>query len=438
MTAPVPPHPDDRRPRLLAIADSDSYVKWGAALAERFSPEWDRDLVVLQSPLQPSESQLAAAVAGTVWSDLPPEVLPLESIGHRIADATPDVVLLSLRGPMVKVVLRVAVAAAGYAQQPRPVFVGGLPGISIPATRKAIAYRAQLDLLVLHSRREVREFAALAERMGVPHRFGLGSLPFLPRTRLGRIGVPDDAPLVFAAQAKVPAERSQRVELLGWLAEAARRHPLRRVVIKVRAQTGEAQTHAEQFDYRDLLPELHPPAPPNLVVEGGSMATHLAGAAGLVTVSSTAAIEAVGMGVPVLVLDSFGVSPELINTVFEQSGLLGGSDELVAGDLRHPVPGWLDDNYFHRAENDDWLESLGELVAARDAGVLTLKPQPRGTSGGRLRLAWDRKRALGSHDRSVAGAIALAVGWPLMRALRLVRRLRRLSAPPASPASPAG
>lgn len=404
--------------RVLGVADSDSYVKWGAALLARSPSEWDHRLVVLATPVLPSADQLSAALASAGRSIGRPVVVDLAALAVRVAKTQPDVVLVSVRGPLVKVVIRAVTAAAGR----RPVIVCGLPGISVPATKMAIAHRAQADLFVVHSRREIREFSALAERMGVEQRFGLATLPFLPPPARGSGGSGD---VIFAAQAKVPRERADRLALLGWLAESARRHPSRRVVVKVRATHGEQQTHAEAHDYAALMSELVPGPPPNLVVEGGAMSAHLAEASGLVTVSSTAAIEAVALGRPVLALDDFGVGPALINTVFEGSGLLGRSDELIEGRFRQPDAEWLGDNYFHGTVYDDWVDQVRSLLALRESGDFPLKPLKRGNLGGPVRRAWDRKRALGRFDRSLTGLIALAVGMPAMLGLRGFRRVRR-------------
>ncbi|GAB3403187.1 hypothetical protein GCM10027515_13750 [Schumannella luteola] len=425
------------RRRLLAIADSDSYVKWGASLVDRLSDEtWDIDFLVLRSPLQPSATQLVAAVADTRWAATPPEVIDFADFAQRVADLDPDAVLLATRGPVVKVMLRAALAVA----RRRPIFVTGLPGISIPATRKAIAYRSQSDLMVLHSEREIRDFGKLADKMTVPQRFGLASLPFFPPADdIAEAGVPG-GPIVFASQAKVPADREDRVQLLGWLAETARRNPGQKVVIKVRAAAGEAQTHAEQWDYSDLMRELPGGAPSNLVVEGGAMSKHLATASGLVTVSSTAAIEAIGLGVPVLLLDDFGVSKKLINKVFVGSGVLAPASEMIAGRFRRPHPEWLDDNYFHPASSDDWEKRLLKLIRKRDNEKLKVHTQHAGTTGGTLREAWDRKRALGSYDRTLSGYVALLVGspfafalrclgWGKRRAKRVLKKVRRMLRP---------
>ncbi|MES2093819.1 MAG: DUF6716 putative glycosyltransferase [Actinomycetota bacterium] len=413
---------------ILAVADSDSYVKWGAALLEQAPAEWHRSLIVLASPVLPSAQQLDAALGGTTETLGAPPILDLSALAVRIAALKPDVVLLSVRGPLVKVVVRAIVGAVVA----RPVIVSGLPGISIPATTRAIAHRAQVDFFVLHSRREVRDFGALATRMRVEMPFGLATLPFLPRKVLPQKtrGRNQNGEVIFATQAKVPAEKADRLALLGWLAEAARRHPYLRVVVKVRAARGEEQTHAERYDYADLIDELDPPAPHNLVVAGGAMSDHLAGAAGLVTVSSTAAIEAIALSIPVIAVEDFGVSADLINTVFEGSGLFGNCGDLVEGRFRHPDIAWLDDNYFHSASDNDWVQGVNELLIVRASGDFTLKPLTHGAFGGVLRRAWDRKRALGRFDRSWSGLVALAVGTPVRYALIVLRgaRSRRVRA----------
>jgi hypothetical protein len=439
------------RRSLLVVADSDSYVKWGASLASQLPADsWSVEFVVLATPVLPSARQLRVALAGTMFSPDSVRTVELDELPGLIAAQRPDAALLSLRGPLVRVV--VPLVAAG---PDRPVLLSGFPGLTIPAEPKAIVYREQVDLIVLHSRREVREFTGNATVLEVPVALGLATLPFL-RTRtsvMAAAGGGSDSSvtgdssgtvyssgtsaqertdLVFAAQAKVPATREERVQLLGWLAAAARRRPARRVIVKVRARAGEAQTHAETFDFAELLAdpavrdELGGTLPPNLLVLDGPMHEHLERAAVLVTVSSTAVLEAVASGVPALLVDAFGVEPKLINTVFEGSGLFAGAEAVIAGAGRHPDPDWLADNYFHDREHDDWIDRLDELVAARDDGQLPLRARRHNLQGGALRRVFERKRMLGGHDRSLSGFVAMAVAIPSRWVLRRVRRIRRL------------
>jgi hypothetical protein len=426
-------------PSLLVVADTDSYLKWGAALASQLPDGWAAGLVVLRTPAEPSPRQQRVALSGTRFTPFDIRTVELAELDELIDTQAPDVVLLAMRGPLVRVVAPVV-----GQRRHRPVLVSGFPGLTIPAEPKAIVYREQVDLIVLHSRREVREFRANAGQLGVDTvGFGLGTLPFLRSAAQQFAGSarepdgastfdPDRTDLVFAAQAKVPAERDERVQVLRWLTDAARRRPQRRIIVKVRARAGEAQTHAETYDYAELLAdaavrsELGGTLPANLLIEDGPMAEHLARASALVTVSSTAVLEAVAEGVPALVIDEFGVAPKLINTVFEGSGLFGGAEALVAGEARHPDPAWLDDNYFHGPVADDWLERLDELVARRQTAELALAARRHNLTGGALRRAFERKRMLGSFDRSFAGSAAMVVAVPTRWCVRRARRVRAL------------
>ena len=408
--------PARTRLKILGVADSDSYVKWGAATLARAPRAWDSSLVMIDSPFVPTASQRAAAVDGLRETD--PPVLSLAQFSELVAREQPDVVFLSLRGPLIRVVLRAVLEVSGR----RPVLVSGLPGISIPATRKALTFRSQVDLILLHSKRELRDFPEVAEKLHLEQDFALATLPFFATTH--RSDQPRDE-IVFAAQAKVPRLRSERMAIVGWLADCARAHPELRVVVKLRAVGTETQTHAEQFPYDRLLEEL-PAKPANLIAASGSMGAHLERAVGLVTVSSTALLEAAAIGVPGLALDDFGVSQGLINTVFEDSNLLGSSGELVAARFRSPDPAWLDDNYYHGPSDDDWVQKIEALVAARAQEPIPLRTLRYGQAGGRLRHVWDRKRALGALDHSLVGYLALAVGYPTRAITRTARRGRGL------------
>ena len=408
--------------RAIAIADSDSYIKWGAALLSQLPTEWSTELVVVRTVKAPSSSQLATALSG---SGIEPASVTFRDVADaviHVASERPDVVLMATIGPLADILTEAVVASAS----PRPVIVSGLPGIGLPARRKALLYRSQADLVVLHSTREIRRFSAIALANGLTQQFALASLPFLGSAGATTGGTD----VIFAAQAIVPPLREQRVRLLGWLAELAHADATRRVVIKVRAVGTEQQTHAETDGYADLLASEFPHAPANLVVEGGPMAAHLAAASALVTISSTAALEAIAVGVPVLAIDEFGVTPELINEVFTGSGLLGSAEQLITGDFRLAEPDWLADNYFHEKSANTWIDALGALVLANRVGMLPARSRVIRGPGGSLRRAWDRKRALGSHDRSLIGYLALAVGTPARGLVLVLRDLHRVTADP--------
>lgn len=424
--------------RIVAIADSDSYVKWAAALLGAAPEGADVSLIIVETPVVVSPAQQRAALAGS-----PVDAARVRRMGHdalaaHLSALRPDAVLIAARGPLARVLARTAAAL-----QPRPVLVTGLPGISIPATSAALIHRLQCDLFVLHSTREITEFTRLAARRGLDHRFALARLPFVgagavgsalrgPAAAAGATGATVEHPaehpaggtdLVFAAQAIVPPGRAERLHVARLLMATALADPTRRVVVKLRAVRGEKQTHRERDGYQELLAGLGP-LPANLVISAEPMAHALDHAEGLLTISSTAAIEAVARGIPVIALDTFGVSDELINPVFRTSGMLAGDGDVIARAFRHPRPDWLRENYFHDTARDDWYAQLGALVEQRRRGTLTPKPA-RVRRGGRARDCWERKFAFGRYDRSLAGIAVLVVGVPARLALRGVNRIRR-------------
>lgn len=399
-TAPASPGPlpGGRPRRLVVVADSDSYLKWSCALVAQLGEGWQVRVLLVASPITPSPAQVLAAAGRPV----PP--LSFTRTLTLLGRLRPDAVLLAATGPVIRALLDYPVLRS----RRRPVLVTGLPGISFPPRRRGIRRRDGCDLFVLHSRRECREHELVAQEMGVRTEFVLATLPFLRRRSHAEPGGTD---VVFAAQAKVPVTREEREHLLSRLAAVPA--PLRPVV-KVRALAGEQQTHREEWSYAELWPGVaarHGWPQDRVTFRAGSMSEALDDAHGFVTVSSTAALEALHAGVPTTVLDDFGVSAEMINLVFTGSGLLHGLDDVVADRWSEPEPGWLDENYFHPAADDGWRVRLEELVDRRRlTGAMTPIP---------LRPVARPRQVLRRQAR------VLLPGWVWSAANPLLHRLRR-------------
>jgi hypothetical protein len=389
--------------KVLAVADSDSYLKWAACLLAGLPGGCTTELAVVRTPITPSPAQIRAAVSGATPGPVPggagsaadPPVLSARGLRRAAERFRPDAVLVACTGPVVDILTSEVLAGLS----PRPVFVTGLPGISVPATEKAWLFRSGCDLFVLHSGREVEEFSEVGRRLGGGGQVGLARLPFL-RTGgpggldgpggpggaagtggLGGSGAPGThggaaAParprdrVVFATQAKVPKRREDRERILLALAGLAERRPDLDVVVKLRALADERQTHNERHHYQRLWQELGGRSDA-LRFEAGPMHEHLARAAGFVTVSSTAALEAIACSVPLLVLSDFGVNAEMINLVFEGSGALGTLEDLSEGRFRTPDEAWCKANYFHGDGESDWTGRLVSLVGQARSGRLT-------------------------------------------------------------------
>ena len=66
----------------------------------------------------------------------------------------------------------------------------------------------------------------------------------------------------------------------------------------------------------------------------------------MLTVSSTAALEAVGAGVRTAFIADLDVSEQLGNHIFLESGLLRTFDQLERDDIGIPIKSWLEDYFF--------------------------------------------------------------------------------------------
>lgn len=404
--------------RVLAVADSDSYVKWSAATLDALPVSFQRELVVLRSPITPSAAQIAAAAGRPVTE------VSLVALLWRVSVHRPDVLLLGCTGPVVQAALAFPVLRHG---RRRPVVITGLPGISVPATERAMQFRSACDLFLLHSHRERADFSELARELAPELQIALARLPFLDRRRgpspslapdqpprRNDMSHPPDTPdrtdIVFAAQARVPPGYEDRRRVLLSLADTL---PAGSVVVKLRAVEGEEQTHRERWSYPQLWAELlaQGRVPADAVrFSSGSMGEALSRARGFATVSSTAALEAIAEGVPTLLISDFGVSTQLINTVFQGSGCLGTLEDLRDGRFPAPNEQWLVDNYFHPTQDSDWLERLAALVEQRAYAGLPVR-----------RLSRVGRR--GASARRLLRLLLPHGWWPVLRGAR--RRARR-------------
>ncbi|MFI2489761.1 DUF6716 putative glycosyltransferase [Promicromonospora kroppenstedtii] len=358
--------------RVLAVADSDSYLKWACASLDRLGPAddsgLDRSAVIVKTPIAPTTSQIAAAVAGS--SVVRPAVLLLRDLAAQVRDTSPDVVLIAATGPVAEVVARAVVAAAG---KRRPALITGLPGMALPATPKGTGWRRWCDAFVVHSRLEVDAYREAFAAHGVTPEVPLAHLPFLEHTA-GSLGAEPVKRVVFAAQAKVPDNRPDRVTLLDRLAKLAEDDF--EVIVKLRARKGERQTHNEAFPYDELWDAEHEKLGHRsdaLRFVDGPMAEWLQAGSALMTVSSTAAMESLSLGLSTVIIDDFGVTPDLLNAPFAGSGcVLPVADAAEAFRAGGPEPdtAWLEDNYLHAAESE-LPATVRELAARRAAGTLT-------------------------------------------------------------------
>lgn len=352
--------------RILALVDSDSYLKWAAATLDSLTLDAHSRIIILQSPIAPSLEQQKAALSGTSFANVQIQRIGMHRLSKTLADLEPDIVLMAGTGPIIEVATELT------RNLPRPpALISGIPGMALPARKRGLEYRARIHAMIVHSTREADEYDALQSEMGLTQHIVVNRLPFLPTKQQETRAT--TASLVFTPQALVPASATQRERILTALHEVARRHPQVDVIVKVRALAGERQTHNERFPYDELWksmcaenPEL---TPGSVRFAAGPLADYLVPGAAHVTVSSTAALESVASGLPTLVLTDFGLNERLLNAVYQSSNLTGTLADLEELRFGAPDPTWLARNYFH--EGSSQLSAVvAELAEQSRRGLL--------------------------------------------------------------------
>ena len=399
--AAAAPDTDGSEYRIVAIADSESYLKWAARVLDSLGPDIDAQLWIIDTPIRPTAGQISHALAGSSWAGTQVPVVERAELHDRLTAAGADVVLAAATGPVVQ-----QIAATAHRLPRRPGLATGLPGIGLPARQKGVRYRRDCDLFLAHSHHEREAYRAAATRAGVPLEITVARLPLLTSTDVpepafdmqadGTAPVPTR--IVFAPQAKVPTDRQERIAILRALAAFARRHPDSETIVKVRSLPGEQETHHEEHSYLSLIQELTSSgelAAGELSIAVGPMDEFLTAGSALVTVSSTAALESIDRGLQTLIISDFGVSEALLNAVFDGSGILGSLQDLSAGRIGFPNETWLQENYFHppsvevnrafrilaarsqqyQLRSQPWIKHINSWRAVR-AELRTAAPQP--------------------------------------------------------------
>jgi hypothetical protein len=327
---------------VCVIADSDTRWKWGAALVRRLTPGADVRVhtVLLQGRSTPSDRQLE----DTGYTAESLRRSSMSELVTDLANTDADVVVLACVGGAVQALLR-ALANAWRGRADRPVVVTGYVGLVYERAVDGLLLRAGADLVVANSAADAQRFrAVLAAVDADPDSIVQASLPFLSGRGYDPTAAGRERPFTttFVTQPGVPDTRDERRYAMAQVVEHAATNPSRQVIVKLRSRPGDRTTHVEPHRFATLLPSRRRPANVELVY--GSMSDVLDRTDLCVTVSSTAAIEAMHRHIPTAILTDFGIRESLGNHVFLGSGVLASWAALHAGMVPKTDLGWAATN----------------------------------------------------------------------------------------------
>lgn len=329
------------------LADSDTRWKWGALTAGRIAPgpsmetgpRGDTQVApalsgfLLRGRATPTARQLAEV---GVQADSLREVTAVEFL-RAMDQEEYDIVVLALVGGGVQAMLH-GLGRVWEGRPKRPVVVTGYVGVVYEKLADGLLLRHGADLVLANSRQDADRFRGVYDGVGADSSSVTEvALPFLGGAAY--TGEHEPYTVVFAAQPSVPESRKDRTYLLDRLIQHARKHPEREVLLKLRSKPGEHTTHIEELPYQKLAQKTDLPANFRLVY--GHMGEVLDRTDLMVTVSSTAALEALHRRIPTVILTDLGVREMLGNHHFVGSGCLASWDQLDEGHRPTPDEEWV-------------------------------------------------------------------------------------------------
>jgi hypothetical protein len=332
--APLP-----RRTAIL-VAAFDSQLKWAETIRHGLESKGFACQMIVPSDIRHaiSDSQLADFCGGVVkhwtWAELVTASLDV------------DVVVLALQGPQVRRFCHDLFDAVELTGTLPPITICGWVGVIIEKITAGYLERYPTDIVAVNSRSDFATFQEVARSLHLPtENLLLCGLPLLSGQQRKS---PVDTPIktvLFADQPTIPETREDRLYIYQRLMAYARAHPDRQVVLKPRHRIGEETFHRMRFHPDVLLSGLRKPA--NFMIDYTPISERLVDLDLMLTVSSTAALEAVGAGVRTAFVADLGVREQLGNHIFLNSDLLRTFDQLEKDDLGVPRRTWVEDYFFN-------------------------------------------------------------------------------------------
>lgn len=342
--------------RVLLLANFDSSLKYAGRLAEAVAAlgaEPDLRVPTTVAPHGLGEAQVRAATSRPVryepWADL------------VAAAVGAEVVVPVFDGLTVERFIRDVHAVAGARM---PVVGSGYVGMALTDVEGGYLARSLADVVAASSRSDLRDFRITARALGMPDEHlllaGLALLPARPApTRSGPIRT-----VLFADQPTVPRTVADRGYLWDRLAAYAERHPDRTVLLRPRHRPGEDTFH--RMEHSPVSWAASRSLPPNLRIDHTPIDRLLDASDLLLTVSSTAALEAVAAGVRVAFVAEW-INNASLNPRLLPSGLLRRFDDIDEDRLGEPDPAWLDD-VFPASEGPSPAERFAQRLLAVASG----------------------------------------------------------------------
>ena len=244
----------------------------------------------------------------------------------------------------------------------RPRLISAYPGILFRFGLEGMLDRSGADLLCLNSAED------LASYQRGRHALGLDScnavvtgLPILWRTK-PRETAPEKPSIVFFEQPSIPVHPLQRRFLCEQIQQLAQAWPGHPVIFKPRTSSIESTLHRRHGEMASVIDKMVREQP-NLKLSFKPATLLLRQCGCAITVSSTAAMESMAMGISTRIVGDLGVTETLGNHFFAASGAVATFAEIRANpfEVIHD-PAWLEQQGLMSGGSNRFIEALLERL----------------------------------------------------------------------------
>ena len=299
--------------------------------------------------LEISRTDRRTSIRKGAWGDF-------RSLGADMADDT-DVLILCLDGLRSRDAL-LMLAKEWNQRTDRPVLVSAYPGLLFRFALEGMLDRSGADLLCLNSDQDFAQYRLGREALGLTSDNAVVTgLPLLWNAETERPS-PDRPSIVFFEQPSIPVHPLQRRYLCNQLKELAEAWPNHPVIFKPRTSSIESTLHRRHGEMAGVIEQMRETVP-NLQLSFKPATRLLRQCGCAITVSSTAALEAMAMGVSTRIVGDLGVTETLGNHFFAESGAVAD----FAAIRRDP---------FTPVHKVDWLQRQGHQPQGQEIFLTAL------------------------------------------------------------------
>ena len=331
-----------------------------------------------------------------------------------------DALVLGLDGRRTRET-QLLLQSAWTGQERRPVLVSAYPGILFRHQLEGMLDRSGVDLLCLNAESDAELYRQACTSLDIDGSnavvTGLPILwPLQPRPQ-----VPDGAAIVFFEQPSVPDNPIQRKYICRRLADLAKAWPQHPVIFKPRTSPVEATLHRHHGEMASRVDKLSRRID-NLQISYKPSLSLLKRCGCAITVSSTAAMEAMALGISTRIVADLGVNESLGNHYFLESGALASFDAILRDPftaIHHPV--WLERQGYRGDGAQRFVNALVHKLESPPSGDTLPRPGPAGWGS----TGWQSYALAKGGRRMLSSAGARSRQGASHRGRDLLRRIRQ-------------